>query len=1276
HSGQHRQSRRWSGLHSIWRQRSKQCDGDGYALHLVGGGAEGALLYLFRQGPRIISAPVPADLHTLTVAHDGGVTWVEGNGQDLLVYHDAEPLAGPRVALRVAGNDVLYHVKCRREGIIDEVFDKAPAAWVQQGHWVVTNRFSCTPTWSHMTALERGGLGGIWHKDAFPGNVTIEYYAGMRMQSDYSMIYPRCGDFNCTFAARPFSLDTGISLIPGAWDKGWTGVWSRYAQGNNTLVETDRPLVPRTREDSGQRYIAVPYISAGRDVHGAWYYVKSRYVNGKLEGYFDNEKVLSGDAPKADGDRVAFWTQDDQIVLARVRITYENKAIPSRLVDADPVAPQPEYPNPLLLTTNAAPGIAFDFDDSTQGWAPRDRYRDVTVQQGKEGDRRFLLVTNQLPGGSFEAALPLAAAGGIDSLSLDKAAVLRFDYKLPAETRIDLYLTTNSKQYSIPLTGSAEDTPLNPVLLNPGGLTADGQWHTARLPIGAALRERFGKTSVALTDLRFGNLHQGYLLAGFGGNPAGAWYALDSFAIVPEVGAKVALAPVVKVLPKAGVAPPAIKTVRAVLDKSPQTVPSDDSAGANPPTPAEGGFYYLHAQATLEDGTVTPPAHLPLLVVTNPAPLKPLEDNPAWDGGPLAFSFGDSAPTDASLTVGDKTLTFEQAAHFDGAQKRLSLDPSAAGLTFTDGQKVAFKLTATYASGGKEEKSFERVFTLGLDKTPPAPPVISGGTLYYDGNRPGIPFEPAYPQYTHVSVDPSESPDGLSPSFRITNLVPAGQMQLNLAKESVDLAACPVLMFDYKVSQPVRNDFRLYTAGSYFSVTFTDSSGPYLPLATIPNVARDGKWHRAEINLQRPIAASVPFGARMYDLRQLIAMEESYSGEAPGASYWLDNLRMVRVASGAGVKLAWQAADASGIDKYRYVFSEKEDAEPATELPGTQTSESFKPGKDGLLWFSLQACDKAGNWGKPTRMPILVDSTPPVFGTPTPAPGPLGAWNVSVPVDGCDIADLDPAALKFTAGDKTVPVTDGNVVYSPAQKKLVWDWCRATKQFSGRVADGTAVKLGVAGSDAAGNAAAPGSWDYTVTYAADKQPPLAPDVQVPNQPLRSIETFSDTMGSLDNGWGSYRSPVQKVIDPERQDACAQITTTGSGVYLTYGATDLNKHPFLSFDYKMGPNVVLHLMLYCANGTYYSVALNGKDRTYTQIGAAGVAADGKWHTAVIDLGSMVKQNLPSLNAPHLSHIVLSEYGSSGGQTYWLDNVAGFGPMGKDVAASWVAYDATG
>ncbi|MBI2244275.1 MAG: D-alanyl-D-alanine carboxypeptidase, partial [Nocardioides sp.] len=255
-----------------------------------------------------------------------------------------------------------------------------------------------------------------------------------------------------------------------------------------------------------------------------------------------------------------------------------------------------------------------------------------------------------------EAAAPadVAELARTDSLPLDRAAVLRFDYKLPAETKIDLYLTANGKQYSIPLTGNTEDTPLIPVLLNAGGLTADGQWHTARLPLGAALRQTFAKTAVALTDLRFGNKHQGYLLAGFGGNPTGAWYALDNFAIVPEVGAGVALAPVIKVLPRAGVAPPAIKTVRAVLDRSPQTVPSDDSVGANPPTPAESGVYYLHAQATLEDGTVTPPAHLPLLVVTTPQPLKPLDDNAAWDGGPLNFAFGDSAPTDASLTIGDK----------------------------------------------------------------------------------------------------------------------------------------------------------------------------------------------------------------------------------------------------------------------------------------------------------------------------------------------------------------------------------------------------------------------------------------------------------------------------------------------------------------------------------------------------------------------------------------------------------------------------------------------
>ncbi len=1252
----------------------KQYAGDGYLVQVVPGEGQAAVS-LFRQGTLVKTALLPAGTEQIRLAHDGGVTWIMAGGEDVLVYHDYQPLTGPRVALRVNGNDELYKVKCRREGIIDEVFERAPAAWTEQGNWEITNRFSCTPTWSHMSALERQGLGALFHKSAFPGNVTVEYYAGMRMQSDYAMSYPRPGDFNCTLAARPFDLASGISLLPGAWDPGWTSIWTRLVKGDQVIAETDRPLVPRTREDGGRRYIPVPYISAGRDIHGAWYYVKCRYVDGHLEGYFDNVKVLDHEAPPVDGDRVAVWTQDDQIVIARVRITYQHKVIPHRLLDRPAVEPAPTAEPTAILTAAAAPGVSFDFEDGVAGWAARDRYRGVSVEAADDGGRRYLLVRNHLPGDSFEAVMPLGnkANGQPDVLDLTRAAVLRLDYRVPPETRVNAYLTLNGRRFTVPFTGVAEDSPAMPVLVRPAEVVADGKWHTARLPLGAALTRRFGKTTVHLTDFRFGQLHQGYLLAGFGGNPTGAWYAVDNLTFVSEVKAEVPLGPALRFLPGAGGEVPSVKTLRLAVDRDAKGVPREAPDPATLKTPAENGYWFLHAQAELADGTLTRTVHQPLLVMATPPALAPVAAAAPWDGGPLRLGFGDSAPVEAAVTVDKSQLGWAQCCRVDAERQQLVVDPRASRLSYTDGQVVPIKVVATFASGLSSEVTVERTYRTEADREPPAPPVVSGPTWYQDMEQGSPTWSVSTPAATDVAAD-ADTPDGGGHSVKVTNLTPAGTMATTWLSEQVDLGSHPVLMFDYKMPEPVRADLMAYLPAEYYTIAFTDGADTYYRVATIGEPKRDGQWHRAQLNLQKALAAASPFAANMYSLRQLVSADHGYSGTAPNAAYWVDNLRLVGVASGKlGVKLAWTATDPGTIAGYRVGFSTEETAEPATAIEPGVTEQVFRPEAEGLYWFAVQARDGAGNWSRVTRVPVLVDNTPPRFDTPVPAPGSLGTWNVRVPLAGLGLADLDPASLRLTAGGQTVPAREGEVTYQ-SERALTWDWCWATKQFTGKVADGTKLRLAMTGKDTAGNEATPAAWDYTISFAADKQPPLAPEVKVPSQPLHKLETCTAGLGQLGYLSSSYRSARQRVYDPERRDHVCEVITSGSGVPLCYGAVDLKKTPFLSFDYQVPSRVLLHLVVY-ARDTYYSIRLNGKSRYYKEIGSVAFEADGKWHTAVLDLQALLATVDKSLT--DVRYIQLDEYRSGGGQHYKLDNVAVFGPVATgSLAAQWVNYDATG
>ncbi len=552
--------------------------GEGYAVTLNDGAAEGAPAWvgLYRDGLEVGRAELPADSEQFEVHHDGTVTWVAAAGADLIVHHDPAPPAGTRVALWLARPGALWDVRAARTNVLDEVFEAAPADWLEQGDWTVTNRFTCMPTWSHMTGLARDSLAALWSKYGFTGDTTIEYYAGSRMQSDLAYYYPRVGEFNLTFAAPPGDLADGISLMPAAWDPGWTGRHTLLAQGERTLAETFRPLAPSTRENTGSRQVPVPFVASGRDVHGAWYYLKARRLGERVEGYFDNVKVLEATAPATGGDRLAFWTQDNEIVISRVRVTFTERVVPRRLLSMDRILPPAPEASTLQAKLAGQPSLAYDWVGSRQGWQPRTARRGLTVEPQTRDGRSFLLVTNRLPGDTFEVVAPLdykpatATPGfrlralpetgvGLDpfwqrrlddgslepttdgaaALDLQRAAHLAFDYALAPATKVNLYLTIGGQRYFVPLSGPRESSPLLRRLGEPREpVVADGEWHRFHLNLGPALRNALGSRPAMLTDLSFGAEHEGYLRAGFGGNPAGAWYALANFELVPELAAE------------------------------------------------------------------------------------------------------------------------------------------------------------------------------------------------------------------------------------------------------------------------------------------------------------------------------------------------------------------------------------------------------------------------------------------------------------------------------------------------------------------------------------------------------------------------------------------------------------------------------------------------------------------------------------------------------------------------------------------------------------------
>jgi hypothetical protein len=109
---------------------------------------------------------------------------------------------------------------------------------------------------------------------------------------------------------------------------------------------------------------------------------------------------------------------------------------------------------------------------------------------------------------------------------------LSFEIKLSPEAKIDLYFTCHCAPYRVPLSGPNDPYFQGVTLPAPQGVKADGQWHRVTVNLLDVLRARHPDDKLLMVwEPILANLSkQGYVLAGFGGNPPGATYWLRNIA--------------------------------------------------------------------------------------------------------------------------------------------------------------------------------------------------------------------------------------------------------------------------------------------------------------------------------------------------------------------------------------------------------------------------------------------------------------------------------------------------------------------------------------------------------------------------------------------------------------------------------------------------------------------------------------------------------------------------------------------------------------------------
>jgi hypothetical protein len=304
---------------------------------------------------------------------------------------------------------------------------------------------------------------------------------------------------NITVCGDGLNPSSGYSFVVG----GYNNTRSQILRGNKVIAETDRPEARFEKT-----------INHNMRWHRRWVYIRGEARRAQENGQngvrltltVDDTELLTYFDPQPlplweKGGRVAFWTVDGTLMIARAKIECEKpglKSLPSGLIDplAVPAPAAKGAFSPAPVTVDGLPTAIVTADGS--GWR----------------------VVNPGSGGWFETKWnnqPLEI--GLDSK-------LSFDIQMQPDVHIDAYVKIGEDLYLMELNGDQRPDAMAPSLgkmrLTP---KTDG-WQTASFDLGAALAKRFpGQKHWTVQSLNLGAVHGDYYrLVGFAGNSYGTAY--------------------------------------------------------------------------------------------------------------------------------------------------------------------------------------------------------------------------------------------------------------------------------------------------------------------------------------------------------------------------------------------------------------------------------------------------------------------------------------------------------------------------------------------------------------------------------------------------------------------------------------------------------------------------------------------------------------------------------------------------------------------------------
>jgi hypothetical protein len=422
----------------------------------------------------------------------------------LLSYLDSKPPTGNALAVRSSGfrvrADRLRATSANRD---DYTFTEAPTDfYAPSGAWSVFSRWPCYGDWSFFGGAGRNPV--LWTKRQYSGDVVAEFYAHPQMDLPKEPGYSHPADLNLTIAGDGLNVASGYSFVVAGHDNTRTQI----LKGNKVVAE---------RSDERARFQNT--INNSERWHRKWFYVRGEAKRAQKDGKsgvmvsltLDEDRLLewfdADPLPSFEkGGRVAMWTVDNTLMIARAKIEAEHmgaRSLPAALLDANRSPVSAPSSAPLAPVAVVEDGAATALVDEDAG-----KWR----------------ITNPAAGGVFSVDLTRQI------LEATPQTKFSFDAQIPDGTKIDLYVLVDEQWHTIEVTGAQKPDALAPLLGRAASSKNASGFSTFTFDIGAALAKEFpGEKSWKIDKLRLGALHGNqYRWVGFDGNTTGASYRLGA----------------------------------------------------------------------------------------------------------------------------------------------------------------------------------------------------------------------------------------------------------------------------------------------------------------------------------------------------------------------------------------------------------------------------------------------------------------------------------------------------------------------------------------------------------------------------------------------------------------------------------------------------------------------------------------------------------------------------------------------------------------------------